>query len=103
MRIDMVVLNGKSVFGGIEIGKIAFYKRNVQQVQRNSVKDVEQEICRFHEARESAKEELKSLHDKAEQDLGEDNALIFEMHQRVYSQLPVYGTIHQLPSLIHHN
>lgn len=83
----MIVLTGKSVFGGIEIGKIAFYKRNVRQVQRNSVKDVGQEICRFENARKQAKEELQSLHDKAEQDLGEDNALIFEMHQMMLDDL----------------
>ena len=27
----MITLTGKSVFGGVSIGKIAFYKRNEQQ------------------------------------------------------------------------
>ena len=30
----MITLTGKSVFGGVSIGKIAFYKRNEQQIKR---------------------------------------------------------------------
>ena len=39
----MITLTGKSVFGGVEIGKIAFYKRNERQVKRWHVEDTKEE------------------------------------------------------------
>ena len=33
----MITLSGKSVFGGVAIGKIAFYKRQEKQVRRYHV------------------------------------------------------------------
>lgn len=48
----MITLSGKSVFGGIAIGKIAFYKRNEIQIKRSRVEDTEQEVKRFEAAKE---------------------------------------------------
>ncbi len=39
----MITLSGKSVFGGVAIGKIAFYKRQEKQVRRYHVEDTEAE------------------------------------------------------------
>lgn len=38
----MITLSGKSVFGGIAIGKISFYKRNEITIKRSHVEDTEQ-------------------------------------------------------------
>lgn len=43
----MITLSGKSVFGGIAIGKILFYKRNEITIKRSHVEDTEAEIKRF--------------------------------------------------------
>ena len=43
----MIVLDGKSVFGGIAIGEIAFFKRDSGVVQRKKVEDPQAEIQRF--------------------------------------------------------
>ena len=43
----MITLSGKSVFGGVAIGKIAFYKRQEKQVRRYHVEDTEAEVARF--------------------------------------------------------
>ena len=43
----MQVFQGKSVFGGIAIGKISVYRKKEQQVRRRSVDDLEAEIGRY--------------------------------------------------------
>ena len=40
----MITLSGKSVFGGVAIGKIAFYKRQEKQVRRYHAEDTEAEV-----------------------------------------------------------
>ena len=77
----MVILQGKSVFGGVAIGKIQFFKRNEIQIKRRHVDDPEAEIRRFRTAKEKALSELQQLYDKALTDVGEANAMIFEAHQ----------------------
>lgn len=77
----MVILQGKSVFGGVAIGKIQFFKRDEIQIKRRHVDDPEVEIRRFRTAKEKALSELQQLYDKALTDVGEANAMIFEAHQ----------------------
>lgn len=77
----MITLEGKSVFGGVAIGKIQFYKRNEITIKRTRVEDVEAEVVRFQNAKAETLELLKSLYEKALEDVGEANAMIFEAHQ----------------------
>ncbi|MGN0987779.1 MAG: phosphoenolpyruvate--protein phosphotransferase [Otoolea sp.] len=77
----MQIFQGKSVFGGIAIGKISVYRKNEQQVRRRSVDDPEAEIGRYAWAREEAIAQLQKLYEKALREIGETNAAIFEMHQ----------------------
>jgi phosphotransferase system enzyme I (PtsI) len=73
--------NGKSVFGGIAMGKALIFRKAEGQVRRKRVVDTEAEISRMNEAREKAKEELQGLYEKAVIEVGEQNAMIFEVHQ----------------------
>ena len=77
----MITLEGKSVFGGGTIGKIQFYKRNEITIKRTRVEDVEAEVERFQNAKAKTLELLKGLYEKALEDVGEANAMIFEAHQ----------------------
>lgn len=77
----MQVYKGKSVFGGVAIGKIWFYSKGEQVVKRVKVEDTEAEIARYHEATDTAVAQLAGLHDKALKEVGEANAAIFEIHQ----------------------
>lgn len=77
----MITLEGKSVFGGIAIGKIQFYKRNEITIKRTRVEDVEAEVERFQNAKAKTLELLKGLYEKALEDVGEANAMLFEAHQ----------------------
>ncbi|MGN0435939.1 MAG: phosphoenolpyruvate--protein phosphotransferase [Wujia sp.] len=77
----MVALTGKSVFGGIAIGRISIYSKDDTQVKREKIVDLQGEISRFEAAKEKAKEQLGDLYEKALKEVGEDNAMIFEVHQ----------------------
>lgn len=77
----MQIFEGKSVFGGIAMGKIRVYKKDAQQVKRVKVTDEEAEIARYVQARDTAMQQLQQLYEKALQEIGETNAAIFEVHQ----------------------
>lgn len=89
----MITLTGKSVFGGVEIGKIAFYKRNSQQIKRWRVEDTEAEMARFETAKVAAVAQLQELYEKAMKDVGEENAMIFEIHQMMLEDLDYLESI----------
>ena len=92
----MITLTGKSVFGGVGIGKLAFYKRGTQQIKRWHVEDVQAEILRFENAQKSAVCELQELYQKAVADVGEENAMIFEIHQMMLEDLDYLESIHHI-------
>ena len=77
----MQVYNGKSVFGGIAIGKISVYQKGEQQVKRVKITDADAEMERYADAKDAAVEQLQKLYDKALKEVGEANAAIFEIHQ----------------------
>lgn len=77
----MRVLEGKSVFSGIAIGKVSIYQKADASVKRIHVDDPESEIARVNEAKEKAVAQLGALYDKAVQEVGEAGAAIFEVHQ----------------------
>ena len=76
---------GKSVFGGVAIGKIKVFSKEQMQVRRERVSDAEREIERYEAARETAMEQLGRLYEKALREVGEANAAIFEVHQMMLS------------------
>ena len=77
----MQIYKGKSVFGGIAIGKISVYKKDEQLVKRVKIADADAEMERYTDARNIAAAQLQKLYDKALKEVGEANAAIFEVHQ----------------------
>ena len=77
----MQVYSGKSVFGGIAIGKISVYRKNEQQVKRVRTEDTKGELARYEAAKAAVVEQLQELYQKALKEVGEANAAIFEIHQ----------------------
>ena len=77
----MEVYQGKSVFGGIAIGRISVHKKDEQQVKRVKIENPDREIARYRQARQTAMEQLQNLYQKALKEVGEANAAIFEIHQ----------------------
>ena len=88
-----MVLEGKSVFGGIAIGRLSIYNKKENQVKREKITDVESEITRFTDAKETAKEQLKGFYKKAVKEVGEVNAAIFEVHQMMLDDLDYVESI----------
>lgn len=80
-------MEGKSVFGGVAMGRLSIYKKNDQVVKRTKISDVSEEIRRYEEATEKAKTQLEALYDKAMKEVGETSAAIFEVHQMMLDDL----------------
>ena len=77
----MITLTGKSVFRGITIGPLALFHRNTISTAVHEIESTEDEVKRFHGAREKAMEQLRMLYDQAVQKVGEEQAAVFEVHQ----------------------
>ena len=92
----MVTISGKSVFGGVSIGKLLFYQRNGKVIKRTHVDDVDKEWSRFQKAKDTAVAQLKKLYDKALDDVGEANAMIFEIHQMMLEDLDYLESIENI-------
>jgi len=72
---------GKSVFQKIAAGPVYYYEKQKNQVKREHVDDVKEEISCFEAARVVAKGQLDRLYQKALKEVGEDEAAVFETHQ----------------------
>ncbi len=92
----MVTISGKSVFGGVSIGKLLFYKRNDKVIKRTHVDNVDDEWSRFQKAKDTAVSQLKGLYEKALDDVGEANAMIFEIHQMMLEDLDYLESIENI-------
>lgn len=77
----MQVATGKSILNGIAIGPLRIYKKTEVKTSQTSSLTPEEEWKRFETAKEKAQEQLAGLYDKALDEVGEDNAAIFEIHQ----------------------
>ena len=92
----MITISGKSVFGGVAIGKLMFYQRNDKVIKRTHVDNVDAEWERFQEAKNTAVDQLKGLYNKALEDVGEANAMIFEIHQMMLEDLDYLESIENI-------
>ncbi len=91
----MITLTGKSVFGGVAIGKISFYKRNQTVIKRAHVEDADAKYP-LSGCEGRGVEKLNGLHDKALDDVGEANAMIFEVHQMMLEDLDYMESIENI-------
>ncbi|MDR2793356.1 MAG: phosphoenolpyruvate--protein phosphotransferase [Treponema sp.] len=77
----MITLQGKGVSAGIASGVVVFLKRKSLSVEKRPVADVEKEVERFEAARRIASEQLDELSKKMAGTIGEENAVLFEVHR----------------------
>ncbi len=84
---------GKGVSKGVAAGPISFYRRASGVIPRHEVSDTAAELERFRAARETAKEQLAKLYDKALAEAGEDAAMLFEAHQMMLDDLDFVESI----------
>lgn len=92
----MLTYHGKSVFGGVAIGRIFVYKKGEQQVKRCKVADSEAEVKRFQEAKSQAVEQLQQLYETSVRKIGESEAAIFEIHQMMLEDLDYIESVENI-------
>ena len=73
----MITLTGKTVCGGVAVGKVYVFSREESTIKRHHVDNSDKEIERFEQARLQASDELGDLYEKALDEVGEENAMIF--------------------------
>lgn len=79
----MELYQGKSVFGGVAIGRLYVYNKKKLQVKREHIEDVEKEVRRFLYAKDAAVEQLVGLYEKSLSAVGATDAAVFEIHQMI--------------------
>ena len=89
----MITCQGKSVFSGVAIGKIFVYKKADNTVEKYQVEDAAAEFERFKAAQAKAITQLQALYEKTCKDVGEEEAMIFEMHQQLLEDLDYVESI----------
>lgn len=77
----MITLTGKTVCGGVAFGKVYVFSREESTIKRHHIDNSDKEIERFEQARLQASDELGDLYEKALDEVGEENAMIFQIHQ----------------------
>ncbi|MGN0400805.1 MAG: phosphoenolpyruvate--protein phosphotransferase [Acetatifactor sp.] len=92
----MQTFKGKSVFGGIAIGRISVYQKSRQQVRRTRIEDTEAELARYERARKETMDQLKGLYEKALKEVGEENAAIFEIHRMMLEDGDYNESVHNI-------
>lgn len=88
-----MILDGKSVFGGIAIGRLSVYRKEDKHIKQAGVENVDAEVERFLAANEKAKEQLRALYEKALREVGEENAMIFEVHRMMLEDSDYLQTV----------
>jgi len=94
-QAEMQVLQGMGVSGGIAIGRAVVIETRGPEVYRLHVPEeqVESEVSRLREGAQHARGELKRIRARAEQDLGDDLAAIFDAHVMLLSDANFLGRV----------
>ncbi len=77
----MKIIRGKAASAGLAIGTLFWLERREIQTEKRGVADPEAEVQRFFAARKKAIAELTRLEQHTREKLGEENALLFEIHR----------------------
>lgn len=76
-----LALQGTTANKGIAFGKISFLKRLTSEFEKKHIEDTQAECDRFEKARLHAISQLNALYDASLEKLGEQNAVLFQIHQ----------------------
>lgn len=83
----METYHGKSVLQGIALGKLYVIEKKESTWTKMTVADTESEVARFQAARKEAMEQLDELYQEAMEQVGEENAMIFDVHKMMLEDL----------------
>ncbi len=89
----MITIQGQGVCGGIAFGRLELLKKSAKPVTRTHIQNVQEELKRFEAARQKASEQLLHLYEKAHSEVGEENAMIFDIHRMMLEDLDYLDSI----------
>ena len=98
-----LILEGTVANKGIAFGKIAFIKRTNAGLQKEYVEDTQKECDRFEKARLHAISQLATLYEASIEKLGEQNAVVFQIHQMMLDDPDYVSSINKLITDEHAN
>lgn len=78
---EHLILHGNPASRGIAVGRISFLQRSAPAASKQHIDDVEAELNRFEAARVEAIAQLGKLYEMTVEKLGEQNAVVFQIHQ----------------------
>ena len=79
--MEMIKVKGKTVYKAIARGPILVTDKQEAVITADTVSDVEAEVRRVTKAIDTAKQQIGKLYEKALEEVGEESAAIFEVHQ----------------------
>lgn len=89
----MITISGKAVCAGVAFGPVFVFSREESTIKRHHIESSEEEIARLEKARTQAIEELGQLYNKAITEVGEANAMIFQIHQMMLDDIDYIESI----------
>ena len=92
----MKEFRGNSVSSGVALGNIAVFEKEEGEPEKKLVEDAGKELKRLADALELAKNELEALYKDAIDKVGEENALIFDIHKMMLEDLDYIENIEGL-------
>lgn len=87
-------IHGTGVSKGISIGSVLIKKENTSDYKNRSITDVEEEWDRFLQAKEEARVQLKEFVQQSKENIGEEEAQIFEAHVLILEDQELVDLIH---------
>ncbi|MDR2074379.1 MAG: phosphoenolpyruvate--protein phosphotransferase [Oscillospiraceae bacterium] len=91
----MTVLKGRGVFGGIAFGVLKAFKRDYFGINSEKiyVSDHQNEIEKFKYAKDLAIKQLDNLYNEALEEVGEEHAMIFQVHRMMIEDIEYANSI----------
>lgn len=89
----MIRCAGKTVLKGIAVGEIYVFEKKAQEWTKHVIENAEDEIARFQGAKERAISQLDGLYQEALSQVGEENAMIFDVHKMMLEDLDYLESI----------
>ena len=96
-QAEMQVVQGMGVSDGIAIGRAVCIETRGPDIFRFHIQEdqVDSEVARLHEGASHAKKELHRIRARAEEDLGDDLAAIFDAHVLLLSDRAFLGRVEE--------
>ncbi|MBO5094444.1 MAG: phosphoenolpyruvate--protein phosphotransferase [Lachnospiraceae bacterium] len=86
---------GKSVLQGIAVGKLYVFEKKQSSWTKQTIEDADAEMVRFSSAKEKAVAQLDGLYRDALEKVGEENAMIFDVHKMMLDDLDYLEAIEE--------